>query len=161
MDRCKCQLHPYWINIITGLRPGALTSLSLQERWLATLRGRIGYLITPVALVYFTGGGAWGKIDYAASAANEPSNPPSDRYIAASAFSKTASGYVVGGGLEYAFWNNWSVRADYLFYHLSTRAAVTAVDSTGNFPPSFLSGFRWNGDTNINSVRAGVSYKFF
>jgi outer membrane immunogenic protein len=149
-----------WVNTVVGLRPSASSSLSLREDWLSTVRARMGYLLTPAALVYFTGGAAWGELDYAAKAQNEPFN--ANPYIARSAFSKTAPGYVLGGGFEYAFWGNWSARAEYLYYHLSTTGAATAFDSTGTFPPpSFPSGFVWTGGTNINSFRAGVSYKFF
>jgi outer membrane immunogenic protein len=38
--------------------------------------------------------------------------------------SKTLSGYVVGGGLEWAFLNHWSVRAEYMYYHLNTSAVA-------------------------------------
>jgi outer membrane immunogenic protein len=149
-----------WINTVTGLRSSAFSTLSIKENWLSSVRARVGYLVTPVALVYFTGGAAWGDFDYAASAQNEPF--AAARYIASSTFSKMAAGYVLGGGFEYAFWGNWSARGEYLFYHLSTAAATTAFDSTGNFPPpTFPSGFHWNGATNVNVLRAGVSYKFF
>src|SRR5262249_701345 len=111
----------------------------------------------PVALVYFTGGAAWGNFDYAASSHNEAST-----FVLTSQFSKTAPGYVLGGGFEYAFWGNWSARAEYLYYHLSTTAGQGVCDSTGNFSCAiFPSTFAWSGGTNINVVRAGVSYKFF
>jgi outer membrane immunogenic protein len=155
----KASFTQHWVSTTPGVvrGPNALASLSLKENWLSTVRARIGYLVTPVALVYFTGGAAWGEFDYAASSHNEALT-----YVATSQFSKTAAGYVLGGGFEYAFWGNWSARAEYLYYHLSTTAATTAFDSTGNFPPpTFPSGFAWQGGTNINVVRAGVSYKFF
>ena len=64
----KASFTQAWINIVVGVRPGSLASLSLKEDWLSTVRARIGYLVTPAALVYFTGGAAWGEFDYAASA---------------------------------------------------------------------------------------------
>jgi outer membrane immunogenic protein len=153
----KASFTRSWINTVVGLRPDSQSTLSIKENWLATVRARIGYLVTPAALVYFTGGAAWGDFDYAANAHNETFT-----YVATSQFSKTQAGYVLGGGFEYEFWGNWSARAEYLYYHLSTTAATTAFDGTGNFPPpTFPSGFAWTGGTNINVVRAGVSYKFF
>ncbi len=147
-----------WTSIpgspVAGLRPAALTRMSIQEKWLATARARIGYLVTPATLVYFTGGGAWGQVDYTASATNEP---PST-FISTSAFSKTVGGYVLGGGLEYVFSNNWSVRAEYLFYRLNTATTVIAPDRTGNNPTT-PSGFTWS-NSDIQSARAGLSYKF-
>jgi outer membrane immunogenic protein len=148
-----------WVSIPAhvnpGLRPGTLTSMSMGPDWLATVRGRIGYLVTPSALLYFTGGGAWGDVHYSASATNEP---PSS-YVAASSFSKTASGYVLGGGLEWALWNNWSLRTEYLFYRLNTSAAATAFNTVPGLDPRLASGFSWS-DTDIHTVRVGASYKF-
>ena len=91
-----------WVSIVgPGVRPAALTSMSLGLNWLATVRGRIGYLVTPTALAYFTGGAAFADVDYSASANNEP---PST-YVSSTSFSKTVTGYVLGGGLEWALWN--------------------------------------------------------
>jgi outer membrane immunogenic protein len=138
-----------------AVRPGTATSMSIEPKWLATIRGRIGYLVVPNALLYFTGGGAWADVDYSASATNEP---PST-YVASTSFSKTASGYVLGGGLEWALWSHqWSVRAEYLFYHLNTATSTVVPESTGNFPTN-PSGFSWN-NTEIQLVRVGASYKF-
>jgi outer membrane immunogenic protein len=143
-----------WVNTVIGLRPNALTNMGLQDKWMSTARARIGYLMTPATLVYFTGGGAWGQVNYSATAANEP---PSS-YIATSSFSKTVPGYVLGGGLEYQFWNNWSLRGEYLYYHLNSSTTALGTEITGNFP-AFSSTFKWT-DTEIQTVRAGLSYKF-
>ena len=78
-----------------------------------------------------------------------PVTPPSDRYIAASTFSKTASGYVLGGGLEYAFWNNLTARVEYSYARFDSEA----------FP--FTTGTqRTLRDTTTNTWRVGLTYKF-
>jgi len=143
------------VGSVTSPRPNALTSMSVGPNWLATIRGRIGYLVVPNALLYFTGGAAWADVDRTASANNEP---PST-YVTSASLSKTLSGYVVGGGLEWAFLNHWSVRAEYMYYHLNTSAVAEATDSTGNFPPILRSRFSW-GNTDLQTVRVGGSYKF-
>ena len=148
--------HFIGVNFVNPtIRPNALTSMSLGFDWLATIRGRIGYLVVPNALLYFTGGAAWADVDRTASANNEP---PST-YVTSASLSKTLSGYVVGGGLEWAFLNHWSVRAEYMYYHLNTSAVAEATDSTGNFPPILRSRFSW-GNTDLQTVRVGGSYKF-
>jgi len=148
-----------WVSILgPAVRPTALTSMSMGPDWIATVRGRIGYLVTPSALLYFTGGAAWADVKYSASANNEPGRP--DRYLTSASFSRTASGYVLGTGLEWALWNNWSIRAEYLFYHLNTSATV-AVSPTDTvlFPAPLGSRFSWS-DTDLHSVRVGGSYRF-
>jgi outer membrane immunogenic protein len=151
--------QPWTFIIGNVVRPTALTSMSIEPNWLATVRGRIGYLVVPTALLYFTGGGAWANVDYTASANNEVARP--DRFLTSASFSKTASGYVLGGGLEWAFWSNWSLRAEYLYYHLNTSTTAVAFDSsgTGNFPPPLGSHFSWD-DIKLQTVRVGASYKF-
>ena len=129
--------------------PGSLTSMGSKLDWLSSVRGRIGYLVLPNALVYFTGGGAWGHFDYSASAFNGTT------YLAATSFSKTETGYVLGGGLEWALTNNWLIRGEYLFYRLK------GASSTAFAPgfPTFPSGFTW-GDPDIHVARFGLTYKF-
>ena len=41
-------------------------------------------------------------------------------------FSKTAVGWTAGGGLEYAFLNNWSAKPEYLYADLAPRHAAQA-----------------------------------
>ncbi len=146
-----------WTSIIgPTVRPAALTSMSIGPNWLATVRGRIGYLVTPTALLYFTGGFAFADVDYTASANNEP---PST-YVSSTSFSKTVPGYVLGGGFEWALWNHWSVRAEYLFHRLNTSTAVAVSPTdTVTFPPPLGSSFSWS-DTDLHTVRVGGSYKF-
>jgi outer membrane immunogenic protein len=158
----KASFTQPWTSIIgPTLRPTALTIMSIEPNSLATIRGRIGYLVTPTALLYFTGGGAWADAHYRASANNEPDRP--DRFLSSASFSKTASGYVLGGGFEWALWSShWSLRAEYLYYHLNTSNLVIAPDSTGNFAPpnvALPSQFTW-GKSDLETVRVGASYKF-
>jgi outer membrane immunogenic protein len=131
--------------------PGSLVGMSSTLDWIASLRGRLGYLVTPNLLAYATGGVAWGQFDYAASN-NQGAGAPG--YVLSTAPSSTQVGYVVGGGLEWAMTNNWLVRAEYLFYNFSGGPNVV-VPLAGNLP----SGFSWS-STNVSVARAGLSYKF-
>jgi outer membrane immunogenic protein len=143
-----------WTQPGTNIPNGAnfFTTMNMELKWLATLRGRIGYLVVPQALVYFTGGVAWGDVDYSAHAQNPAT------YVADTSFSDTSTGYVLGGGVEWLFASHWMLRGEYLFYHLNSGKSVLVNDSTGNFP-GFPSGFNW-GDLDVSVVRAALSYKF-
>jgi outer membrane immunogenic protein len=126
-------------------------SMTSDTRWTATLRARLGYAIMPSVLVYGTAGGAWGATDYTGS---DTFNNPKLGPITTS-FSSTDKGWVAGGGVEWAPWsNNWILRAEYLHYEfggVSTTVAIpkTAIATTFNF-----------GDLKIDTVRAGIAYKF-
>ena len=84
--------------------------------WLATVRGRLGYAADRW-LIYVTGGGAWGGIDYTAG-------PIFAGVSNVTQFSHTSSGWTIGGGVEYGFTNNWTARVEYLYYDLGDVAVI-------------------------------------
>jgi outer membrane immunogenic protein len=133
--------------------PTTATSLSSEVEWAASLRGRLGYLIWPNLLIYGTGGGAWGKVQYGASAVD-----PAAGYAAGAAFTNTASGWVAGGGAEWAPFTGFGMllRVEYLYYDFSSaqNALGTAPGFAGN-----PSGFTWSSPT-MSVVRFGMSFKF-
>ncbi|BAT60475.1 hypothetical protein GJW-30_1_03018 [Variibacter gotjawalensis] len=88
------------------IKSGAVTT----NLW-GTVRGRVGYAFDN-ALVYGTGGYAWGRTELGA-------------------LKDTRSGYAVGGGLEYAFAPNWSTKVEYLYVDLEGRAADFSVVRLG------------------------------
>ncbi len=128
---------------------GSFTKEIRTLNWLSTARGRVGYLVTPAMLVYFTGGAAFGGVSY------EGGNAAPIGYASAVSFFRTQSGYVLGGGLEFATWDRWLLRGEYLFHRFNDASAVGA---SANFP-NFPSGYSWTG-FDVHEVRAAVSYKF-
>jgi outer membrane immunogenic protein len=150
------QFNQPWTTMVPPLNLGplgAFTSMSTTLDWLASVRGRLGFLITPNLLAYGTGGAAWGKVDYAATASFATLGPG---YFASSAFSNTAGGWVAGGGLEWMVANHWLLRAEYLHYQLNS--AQNAAAPAAGFP-LFTSLFSWN-NMNVNVARGALSYKF-
>jgi outer membrane immunogenic protein len=86
--------------------------------WLATFRGRVGWLMHPDTLLYVTGGLAVGGVKNAANQYGLNDDP----YYTAAA-SKTKTGYVVGGGMEHKLSQNWSVALEGLYVDLGTTSA--------------------------------------
>jgi outer membrane immunogenic protein len=105
----------------------------------ATFRGRVGVAMDR-ALLYVTGGYAGGEIHTTLVDAAIP---------AAFSQSNWQSGYAVGAGIEYAFTNNISGKAEYLFSSLGekTYAAADPVLATRS-------------GLDISMIRAGINYKF-
>jgi outer membrane immunogenic protein len=132
--------------------PGGGITWSSRLDSIATVRGRVGFAWTPNTLVYLTGGGAWGRTSYSSTDVFFSGCPN----CATTSFSDTSSGYVLGGGLEWAPWsNNWIVRGEYLYYNLSGATG-------GGFPPGvgFVSANPTWSNMAVSSGRLGLSYKF-
>jgi outer membrane immunogenic protein len=128
--------------------PGSFTTMSSTLDWVSSLRARLGYLVLPNLMLYGTAGGAWGKVDYAASNSNGAG------YATSAALSSTQGGWVAGGGVEWMITNNWLLRGEYLYYSLNSSPSVVAGSPTG-----FPSGYSWS-NTNVSVARAALSYKF-
>ena len=101
-----------------------------KSDWISTVRGRLGYAADRF-MPYVTGGAAFGNVN-----ANIPG---------LGSQSDTRTGWTVGGGAEYAFAPNWTVKAEYLYVDL------------GKFTCAVCGA---NVKFNENIVRAGLNYKF-
>jgi outer membrane immunogenic protein len=62
--------------------------------------------------------------------------------------SSRADGWVAGGGIEYAFADHWTARAEYLHVDFNRRTAITADPYAFAFKDS------------IDIGRVGINYKF-
>ena len=109
---------------------GSTGSNSAKVNSIGTLRARAGFAADR-ALVYATGGYAGGQT----------------KVTNGTAGSKWLNGYAIGGGLEYAFTDNISAKAEYLYTDLQPKnyGGLTGVNSAG---------------VKVNQVRTGVNYKF-
>jgi outer membrane immunogenic protein len=130
---------------------------SYELDWFGTVRGRAGYLVFPDTLLYFTGGLAYGRVN--ADFSLDPSlgtTPVRD--------SATKTGWVIGGGLEWALDRSWRVRAEYLYMDLgSMRTELGPISATipdGEFPIDVTASGTVRTDFTDQIVRLGVSYKF-
>lgn len=115
--------------------------------WMASIRGRLGW-VWDRWMVYGTGGAAWADVNYR----NDLTFPGAFNPVSVN---KTLSGWVAGGGVEYAVSNNWTVRAEYLYYDFGDE---TVINVSPAFVPTATNNATW--DNQIHVVRAGVNYKF-
>jgi outer membrane immunogenic protein len=143
---------PKGINV-TSIPSGGGISMTSDTRWAASLRVRLGYAVLPNVLVYGTGGRAWATTDYTGVDAFNTGGSVS------TTFSNNGAGWVAGGGVEWAPWmNNWILRLEYLHYDIN--GVSSTVGGTNPITQSkFLTTFNF-GDLKLDTVRAGVSYKF-
>jgi outer membrane immunogenic protein len=91
--------------------PNGVVTCGSDTKGLGSVRGRLGWAIAPPAMLYFTGGLAWGNTQWSAT--------PTLGGTSAN-FSHTSAGYVFGGGAEFLLAKNWSLKAEYLHYNLGS-----------------------------------------
>ena len=144
-------------NLPVGLLTSGCSADSTKIDDFGTVRGRLGYAAS-TALFYATGGWAWGHSATTSTVtcfgASCPAPGPAVIGGVSSA-SATPNGWVVGGGIEYAFNRNWTLRLEYLHFEFSgigetfsttvNGAASTTVSSTTSYD---------------DVVRVGINYLF-
>jgi outer membrane immunogenic protein len=137
-----------------------------------TIRARLGYLPTDNLLAYLTGGFAYGKVEHtgayivngitsiAVTNITSFACAGSGATCFSGSSSRMATGWTVGGGLEYAFWQKWSLKAEYLFVSLDSKSlteTALVLPGPGTLPASFSANFN---RTNFNVARVGLNYRF-
>jgi outer membrane immunogenic protein len=134
---------------ITATAPDGTAAFlgTINNRWLTTATGRLGYAWDRV-LLYGKGGGAWiGASNPGISIGGVPATLTGGN--------NSDFGWTAGFGLEWAFWNSWSLRAEYDYIGLSNRTFTVAPG------PSIFSGdvITFN-NRSISIMTTGVNYKF-
>lgn len=129
--------------------PSGVTSFSQQAElsWMATLRERLGVTAGP-ALFFATAGAAFGEWDVFMRMAGGPD---------AAVFSNSTvqTGWVAGGGVEYAFTERLSLKGEYLFADFGNVEGQSAFFPTA---PAFVN--EHNIDLSAQVARAGINYRF-
>jgi outer membrane immunogenic protein len=129
----------------------ANTSVSDRIRGLESVRGRVGYIAGSI-LLYGTGGVAWTSQNLSGFLQTTGGTPAAPYSVSA-----TKTGWVAGAGIEGMLAPHWLLRLEYLHYGFSSGGTV-AVNCAAIACPG--TGFVTYGKTDIDTVRAGVSYLF-
>jgi outer membrane immunogenic protein len=144
----------------TGLQVNEALNQKLD--WFGTVRGRLGFTVTPTILLYGTGGLAYGDI-----ATDGLISDPK-----AFSLNTLKTGWTAGGGIEASVSHDWTVKLEYLYMDLGD-VSSNGLTTTGILIP----GVPHNGppianrlSTNFiasgpgitdNILRLGLNYKFY
>ena len=147
--------------------------------WMGTFRARLGYALTPSILAYGTGGLAYGAVRASSthwiSAQTSETEPDTQSSLQSmipgfSNYTGFRAGWTAGGGVEWMLHDNWSVRAEGLYYNLgapSLAASPVAAICSGNACAGAATGSMLWTNTPITKIqfdgvvaRAGVNYHF-
>jgi outer membrane immunogenic protein len=129
---------------------GTTLQASSNDRWATTLAARFGVAVDRV-LFYAKGGGGWvGNGNFTIT--NVPTG-------ASASYSNgnTNSGWLVGGGVEWAIARNWSVRFEYDYLGLNNQSFVVPA----TFPVAALAGDTFSTrNRDIQMATIGINYLF-
>jgi outer membrane immunogenic protein len=130
-------------------------TLETKIKWFGTVRGRLGYLVTPTVLLYGTGGLAYGRIE--ATSTQSLTVTLGGASAATSSLveaTKTKFGWTAGAGVEGAIPNtrDWTWKVEYLYIDFG-HIGVSGTDTV-------LGTYSWNTHVTDHIARVGVNYRF-
>jgi outer membrane immunogenic protein len=137
-----------------------------RQGWDASIRGRLGYLVTPWTMVYGTGGVAFGNVSgsfaYNAFQSDGNCNPGFCATAAGGGtWNTTRTGWTGGGGVEMMLSQLWSVRLEYRYTDLGTFTENVPIRT---FCAGTCSSPSSNASINLhptnNAVRVGLALNF-
>jgi outer membrane immunogenic protein len=120
-------------------------------QWLASFRGRMGLAVDDT-LVYFTGGLALGQVKVSGQFADSSAVEAGPLNI-----NKTQVGWVAGLGVEHKFNQNWSLKAEYLYYDLGKTSGNWQINAGGSDPGTT---YTTDVNTQIHVGRVGLVYRW-
>ncbi len=147
-------------------------TFTVKTTWDASLRARVGYLVTSTVLVYATGGPAWlhaektaacpsaSPANFCGSGLFQPNFPLINYTPASITDTTTRVGATVGAGIEAMFWRNWIIRGEYRYSDFGT---WTNTDTRlCGFAPCASSGLIVTDSLRLRTHTAtfGLAYKF-
>jgi len=123
------------------------------NRWLTTVAGRVGFAVDRW-MFYLKGG--WGEVGVRNLTVTNTANG-----VFVTGGSRSLGGGMLGAGFEYAFTNNFTIKAEYNYIALSNRDFV--IPAAPNLPAGFGAGLAGNvfrSDSNVQAVKVGFNYLF-
>ena len=150
---------------VAGFAAAQNSAVTVTKRldYLGTVRGRIGYAVTPSFMLYATGGLAYGQVKAQTQAINISTGATAVGAAgAALGVNSGRVGYTIGGGGEWMFAPNFSLKAEYLYYDLRsvtyTTALITAAPAA---TPFTVDGLRTRIRYDGHVARLGINYHFW
>jgi outer membrane immunogenic protein len=129
----------------------ATTSTTTNLYMLGTIRGRVGFPVSPNLLAYGTGGLAFGGVEADIYQTLTINNTP---FFANSGHSHDLlAGWAAGGGLEWFATPNWSFKGEILYYDLGHSTYIPV-----SLPSTIQSATQIHSEGFI--LRAGVNFHF-
>jgi outer membrane immunogenic protein len=149
---------------VSSLRgtPDVLGSAKVGD-WYGMITGRLGYAWGRT-LIYVKGGAAFVPVRASVlDQCNTPATGCGNWLISTSASTNTVTTATLGGGIEWAFADNWSIKGEYMFIglgdHHSLSSCGSAIAPAGNVVGGgpFCFNHEFGG---IHTAKVGLNYRF-
>jgi outer membrane immunogenic protein len=131
---------------------------SVRVGWDGSARVRLGFLVTPDALIYGTGGIAWQNIKTSATCAHSGPDPfcgfDGPGTIVSDSNSFTRVGWTAGIGIDWHVSGNWIARGEYRYSQFDNRGVLNLS------VPVDTSTIAYQLRTSTNIATVGIAYKF-
>ena len=121
---------------------------SVKAVGLGTIAGRLGFALDRT-LVYGKGGAAWANYKYDLTPDNEVAD-----LLPTFSGNETKWGWMLGAGVEYAFFDNWSAKIEYNYLAFSTSNHQFTGTGAGQFVLN--TGIQ----QQLHLVKAGINYRW-
>jgi outer membrane immunogenic protein len=152
------------------VRPADAYSFRSEQdlNWFGTVRARLGLLATNQLLVFGTGGFAFGQAQVSAAITNHSGLvgivTPGTSYTQcatgnvcfAGSDTKLSGGWTLGGGFEWAWLANTTIKVEYMHVDLGSQSILLNLQSPANGTAFARAKF----DNDFDIVRAGLNVKF-
>jgi outer membrane immunogenic protein len=146
-DSTESSVVPRFIGLRTSY-------MNTKINWMATATGRLGYAVNNW-LFYAKGGAAWAHKEVNSTTVNPAAG---NLLLATITGDDTRTGWTVGGGIEWGFWKNWSVKVEYDYLDFGTETesrSATYFNGASGLNP-LLRDVDWH----IHVVKVGLNYRF-
>jgi outer membrane immunogenic protein len=137
-------------------------TMSQNDRWLASVRGKLGFTGWWNTMFYGTGGVAWANSEYTGTTIAGPATAGLGAATSNTSVTTTQTGWVAGGGAEWQATTNILFRVEYLYYRINGGQTNSATFVPGIAPVAAATaplGYTW-ANYNVQVARVALSYKF-
>lgn len=136
----------------TGVAGGRTHFSAVGVNSLATVTGRLGYLVNNDLLFFGKGGWAWSSMSGHGSTINSTTGA----LTGTNSSSDTPDGYTVGAGAEWALAAHWSTKLEYDYVKFNTSTVVqTDISAAGAVSHPIHTS-----QSYMNVLKVGAAYRF-
>ena len=145
---------------LRAITPDASGSAKIGD-WYGMITGRVGYAWDRI-LLYVKGGAAFVPVHASVLDSCLTVAAGCGNWIISTEDRKTVAAWTLGGGLEWAIYNNWSIKGEYMFIGLGNNRTLTtcgpASSAAGTVPGGdFCFGHEFR---SIQTFKIGLNYLF-